>query len=362
MGFDGIKDQETAVHLLRNVLRTGRIPNAMLFWGPGGVGKRLTAIEMAKALNCREREHDACDDCLSCRRVSSGNHPDVRVIVPARRSRLIDLEAITEVTELASLRPYESPWRVFVLQDADRLTPPAQNRFLKTLEEPPGNSLFLLTTEYPRLLLPTIRSRCQPVRFRALRPDTVTGLLMEQRDLPPETAAAIAGLAQGQMSRALDLVDAEKREVALAVTQRLEEDYDPVALAEEFTQSLAEQRKLVEASVQSETGRDESRDLSPEEREELKAEQMALVDALCRRDMLEYLYLLEAWYRDQLVYEATGQAEHVLNKDQLGRLEAEPARDPGAKIVAIENARKYLDRYVAEERVFRDLFFRLAAR
>jgi len=185
---------------------------------------------------------------------------------------------------------------------------------------------------------------------------------MEQRDLPPETAAAIAGLAQGQMSRALDLVDAEKREVALAVTQRLEEDYDPVALAEEFTQSLAEQRKLVEASVQSETGRDESRDLSPEEREELKAEQMALVDALCRRDMLEYLYLLEAWYRDQLVYEATGQAEHVLNKDQLGRLEAEPARDPGAKIVAIENARKYLDRYVAEERVFRDLFFRLAAR
>ncbi len=207
MGFTAIQDQETAIQLLRNVLRRERVPSAFLFWGPDGIGKHMTAVEMARAVNCREIEDDACDQCLSCRKVTSGNHPDIQTIVPAKRSRLIDTDTIGEVMEMASLRPREGIRRVFIILDADRLTAAAQNRFLKTLEEPPGHSLFLLTSAHPRVILPTIRSRCQLVRFRILRPETLTGILERSRDLPADMARSIAALAQGQVSRAFDLLD-----------------------------------------------------------------------------------------------------------------------------------------------------------
>ena len=353
-----------ALRFLRSVLGRGRIPNALLFWGPDGVGKRLTALELAKALVCKDIEDgkgEACDLCLACRKVGTGNHPDVRMIVPARKSRLIDLDTITEVTATASLRPHESSWRVFIIQDADRLTIPAQNRFLKTLEEPPGNSLFILTSAYPRVLLPTIRSRCQPVRFRTLQTETVVELLLERREVPDQTALSIAALAQGQMSRALDLVDSGRRESVLDMIGRLAEGDDPVILAEEFVKVLADQRQRVHEAVEAGLPPDEAAAMSPEERERLKEEQLALVDALCKRDILEHLYLFETWYRDQLVFGATHVPDQVLNQDQMDRLQSEPVSAPDEKITAIERARTHLDRFIAEERVFVNLFLALAA-
>jgi DNA polymerase-3 subunit delta' len=361
MSFAAVRDQEVALRLLRNVLTRARVPNAMLFWGPGGVGKRMAALELTKAVNCAEAAGDACDACLSCRKVASGNHPDVRVVSPAKKSRLIDLEMLTEVTELATLRPFEGAWRVFILEDAERLTPPAQNRFLKTLEEPPGNSLFLLTTEHPRLLLPTIRSRCQLVRFRALRPETVAELLRERRDLSDAQAAALAALAQGQMTRALDLVDSERRTISLTLAGRLSAGDDPVVLAEEFVKTLGDQQKLIESAVDAQLEPGENESLTPEEREERKQARMAAVSARYQRELLEYLYLLETWYRDLLVLERTGDRAALLNHDQADALEkASPGR-AAEKIAAIEQARVYLERYISEDRIFRDLFLTLAS-
>lgn len=363
MSFSHIRDQEVPIRLLQNVLRHGRLPNGLLFWGPGGVGKRLTAIEMAKAINCRESADDACDTCLSCRKVASGNHPDVKSVVPVKKSRIIDVETVNGVNELASLRPYESDWRVFILHDADRMGLPAQNHFLKTLEEPPGRSLFILLTEFPRMLLPTIRSRCQMVRFRPLSPATVVDLLRQQRDLPDDLAESVAALSQGQMSRALDLLDSEKRAVVLTVVERLAQGHDPLLLAEEFTKSLEVRRKQIEAGVAAEGSDTQSAEAyAPEDRERARAEQSALVDALCRRDIIEYLYLFETWYRDELVYAATGGAGRLLNRDRQARLaQSAGSADPSRKILAIERARRYLDKFINEERVFRDLFFALAA-
>ncbi len=360
MSFRDVRDQEVPIRLLQNMLRRNRIPNGLLFWGPSGVGKRLTAMAMARAVNCAEGDADACGVCLSCRKVTSGNHPDVKVVVPVRRARVINVETVEGINEFAALRAFESAWRVFVILDAERMNPAAQNHFLKTLEEPPGNSLFILVTEFPRVLLPTIRSRCQQVRFGALRPETVADILRRERDLPPDLAQSIAGLSQGQVSRALDLVDSEKRAVALEVSRRLADGDDPLALAEEFAKHLAAQREQIAAKA----GLDESGlvDASREDIESIKAEEKARVDAEYRRDIMEYLYLLETWYRDVAVYSVMGDASHVLNRDQIARLEAAA---PGAApleqtVAAIEKARIYLERFIKEERVFRDLFFTLA--
>lgn len=361
MSFAGIRDQETAVRFVRNILSADRIPNGLLFYGPGGVGKRLTALELAKAVNCRERSGDACDTCLPCRKVMSGNHPDIRQVSPSEKTRLIKKAEIDEINELAALRPFESQWRIFIIKDADRMNPPAQNHFLKTLEEPPGQSLFILLSEFPRVLLPTIRSRCQQVRFRALRRKTVKDLLERERDLPPDLAESIAGIAEGQMSRALDLVDSEKRTVVLDLTARLADGDDPVLMAEEFAGFLNDQRKQIEATLKADMAYDNADELSRADMERAKEERLAQLTAMVKRDMLDYLYLLETWYRDEMVYATTRDRERVWNRDHLDRLESTPAGNAVEKLRAIETARVYLDRFINEERVFRDLFMTLAA-
>lgn len=350
------------MRLMRRILSQGRIPNALLFWGPGGVGKALAALELAKALNCKERPDDACDDCLPCRKVIHRNHPDVNTITPKAKSRTISVDDITDVNEICSLRPFESQWRTVIFHDAERMNPPAQNHFLKMLEEPPGRTLFILISEFPRELLPTIRSRCQLVRFRSLRPETVLELLRRERDLPPDQAEAIAALSQGRMDRALDLVDSDKRNIALHIVAQLRDGGDPVELAEEFAKNLEAQRKQIEAAIDAELKIDHDDAADVQDKQALRELRLAHTAAAIRRAILDYLFLWETWYRDEMVFAATANESKILNRDCLDRFRDRVSTAPDKKIAAVEKARYYLDRFVNEERVFRDLFFALAAR
>ena len=361
MSFSDIRDQGVASRLLRNALERERIPNAMLFWGPSGVGKRLAALEFAKAISCPEADTDACDACLSCRKIQHDNHPDVLRVVPLKKSRTIDVATIDNIIEMAYLRPFEGEWRIFIIQEADRMRPPAQNHLLKTLEEPPGRSLFILLSEQPQLLLPTIRSRCQMLRFRSLSPATVKHLLMRERTITDESASSIASVSQGQMSRAFDLVDSDKRSVVFDVIARLSSGEDPLAVSVDFAKYLSSQKVQLEAGVKESIAAGPINELSKEDREQIKEQQSALAGALGRRAIMELLYLMETWYRDTLVYSATGDASRVLNQDQLALLEGAEVTRSAEKIGAIAKARLYLERFLNEERVFRDLFFALAS-
>lgn len=360
MALGDIRDQEVPVRFLRSILHQDRIPNGLLFYGPSGVGKGLAAVAFAKMLMCPQHEDADHPHAVAARKIDHGNHPDLHTVAPVKKSRIIDVEAIDGIIELASLRPMEAPWRVFILHEADRMRGPAQNHLLKTLEEPLGRSVFILVTEYPQLLLPTIRSRCQRVRFGRLRPETVRAILQEERDLDADEAETIAGLAQGQMTRAFDLVDSDKRDIILDIVQRLQEGNDPLALSEEFAGYVASQRHALEAAMKAAAEPDEVAERSKDDREQIKAEQAAVLDAQARRDILELLYLLEMWYRDVLVYSATGDAELVLNQDQKALLESSGGSGLEDKLAAVEKARLYLERFITEERVFRDLFFALA--
>jgi len=357
MSLASVKDQEVAIRLLRNLVERQRVPNGLLFWGPSGVGKCLTALAFAKALNCVEAAGDACGECIACRKIDHSNHPDVRILAPKDKSRLIKREEIDEVNEFASLRPFESKWRIFILLDAERMNITAQNHFLKTLEEPPGSSLFILISEHPRVLLPTIRSRCQSVRFRALRRETVSALLRRDRDLPQDLSDAIAEISEGQMTRALDLVESEKRDVVLSLVEKIATGTDPVVLAEEFSAFLNDQRKRIESAVKAESGSDAQN----EDAERAKEDRLAALAAIVQKDIVEYLYLLQTWYRDELVATTANGMDRIWNKDRRKSI-GQSGGDNAAKIAAIEEARVNLDRFIPEERVFRELFFALAAK
>lgn len=360
MQLDDVRDQEVPTRFLRRLIALNRIPNGLLFWGPAGVGKTQTALAFAKALLCPDHADPASPDAAVARKIDHGNHPDLRIVAPVKKSRNIDVEAIDSIIEMASLRPTQSDWRVIIISDAERMRGPAQNHLLKTLEEPLGRTVFVLITEYPQFLLPTIRSRCQRVRFGRLRPETVRDILVRVREVESQRAEAIAMVAQGQMSRALDLVDSDKRDVVLDLVARLADGEEPLSVAEEFSAYIASQRTAIESQMKAAPTPDADADLSKEAREEIKDELAAVADAHARRDILDLLYLLETWYRDVLVYGTTRDASLVLNRDRIEALQGLADDAAAEKLAAIEKARVYLERFITEDRVFRDLFFTLA--
>lgn len=208
-GFDALVGQEAAVEALRRAIASGRLPHALLLYGPEGVGKATCAGVLARALNCAASGYvDACGRCVSCRKVARGLHPDVMWIAPAGAGGMIKVGQVDDVIAAVAFRPYEGRRRVVVIDEAHRLNPASQNRLLKTLEEPPPSSMIVLVTPAPQSLLATVRSRCQALRFRPL-PLQALRRRLEREGLPAEEARLRAALCSGSLGRAIDFDLAE---------------------------------------------------------------------------------------------------------------------------------------------------------
>ena len=211
-------------HLLQPIARAvarESLPPSLLFTGPDGVGKRLVAEALAQVLNCPSTTtadahgavaRDACGRCSVCRRIARGGFPDVTMIEPGETG-WITVEPVRDATQQAAYRPFEGRRRVVVIDQADRLVAQAQNALLKTLEEPPASSQFLLITARPDTLLPTVRSRCPQLRFGRLSAADVAEALMSRHEYDEKDARSAAAVADGSIGRALDMAS---REVAAA--------------------------------------------------------------------------------------------------------------------------------------------------
>lgn len=196
MTFRDILGQEHALLLLQKALISTRIGHAYLLYGPSGVGKRLTALQFAKALACRVASAEACDTCTACHKIATGNHPDVIFVSPDGAS--IRIEHIRAVQRQLSYKPYESQYTTVIIDGCESLTPPAANALLKTLEEPPESALLLLLTSKKDALPLTIISRCQLVPFRPLTPAHIRAILVRQ-GMDQATAAIASTLAEGRL-------------------------------------------------------------------------------------------------------------------------------------------------------------------
>lgn len=202
------------------MLTAGRVPGALLFSGEDGVGKKLFALELAKMLNCRAPQGvEACDRCSSCLRISQSKfpdysedkdnrdklvrseHPDVALARPF--NRLLRIGPMRELEQEANFRPFEGRARIFIVEEAEKLNESSSNALLKTLEEPPATSHLILTTSRPAALLPTIRSRCQMIRFAPLTPAEIETHLLSNKQVAPSDARLLSRLARGSIGRAL---------------------------------------------------------------------------------------------------------------------------------------------------------------
>ena len=206
MGFADIIGQQRTVRLLRRALARGQLPHAFLFTGMEGVGKQLTALTLAKAVNCQNAiDGDCCDHCLSCRKTASGNHPDIFAV--ESDGPFIKIEQIRAIQQRLRFRPLEGRCRVIVITDAQNMKIEAANAMLKILEEPPANNLLVLTALDTSALLPTIVSRCLHLSFHPLAAPDIADYLCRSHSVPPDRARLIAGLAGGSLSRAVVLLD-----------------------------------------------------------------------------------------------------------------------------------------------------------
>lgn len=237
MPLDQVVGHRRMVSLLSRAVARSTLPPALLFAGPAGIGKKRVALALAQAINCLEPasrdgiERDGCGNCPGCRRIARGVHPDVVLLVPGD-SGSIKIDTVRDVIADAGRRPFEARRRVVIIDEADALVEQAQNALLKTLEEPPPSSIFVLVSSLPDSLLTTVRSRCPRMRFGPLSPGEVAEVLVRDHKYSEAEARAAAVDAEGSVGRALsaesaDLVDA--RETATRVLQQVARGTDPVA-------------------------------------------------------------------------------------------------------------------------------------
>src|SRR6185436_572973 len=203
IGNDEVKES------LSRLMTGGRLPGSLLFTGEEGIGKKLFALELAKALNCRNRSGvEACDECSSCNRITNSTFPpfsgaddnkdrmiwsehgDVAMVRPYKQ--IIRVKPIRELEREANFRPFEGAARVFIVEDAEYMNDQAANALLKTLEEPAATSHLILTTTNSTALLATIRSRCQVIRFAPVAAAEIESFLIDKKKIAQADAKLLA--------------------------------------------------------------------------------------------------------------------------------------------------------------------------
>ncbi|MDI7261515.1 MAG: DNA polymerase III subunit delta', partial [Thermodesulfobacteriota bacterium] len=206
MSFKDVMGHERPINLLQRAIAQDKVVHSYLFLGNEGIGKTLVALQFAKALNCLEGEEkkgDACDHCPSCKKIDHRLHPDVMLIEPEGQTLKVD--QVREMQRELSFRPYEGKRRVCILTAADRMAPNMSNALLKTLEEPPLHTVIILLANNPRLMLPTILSRCQLIRFNPLPTPSVSHWLMKEKGFEEKEAHLLASLSEGSPGKALEI-------------------------------------------------------------------------------------------------------------------------------------------------------------
>lgn len=338
MAFRDVVNQDHAILLFRSAVRAGKVGHAYLLVGPSGVGRRTLALAFAQFLNCERPDGDACGECDPCRRIVSGNHPDVRILDVARgkffeapekdyRGKEIPIDQIRALRQDAAYPPYQGRRKVYIIADAERMNPSSSNSLLKILEEPPARITFILVAESAVALLPTIVSRCQLVRCSYLRADQIERALVERWQVDEGRASVLSALADGRLGRALEWAASEER---LAARDRL---LDLLPALEEG--DLLVRLDAAEALVKETQGKEG--DLLP-----------------------ELLDLAVLWYRDLLVWKQLQEPALLVNRDrqsQIARLAGEYGEAMlGARLEAVEAAKESLRRNVNARLALEKLF------
>ena len=277
--FKDVVGHKDILKYISSAVENNRVSHAYILNGERGSGKKMLANLFAMTLLCETGDNEPCGKCHSCKQAESGNHPDI-IRVTHEKPNSISVDDIrTQVNNTVDIKPYQGPYKVYIIPQADMMTPQAQNAILKTIEEPPSYAVFLLLTENAETLLPTIRSRCVMMKLRNIKDQLVKKYLMEQLEVPDYKADVCVAFAQGNMGKAIMLANSEYFN----------------EIKEEVVHLL---RNIDEMTV-------------PDLMEAVKR------CMIYKMEISDYLDMIAIWYRDVLIYKATRSVDRVVFSDQM---------------------------------------------
>ena len=277
--FKDVVGHKDILKYISSAVENNRVSHAYILNGERGSGKKMLANLFAMTLLCETGDNEPCGKCHSCKQAESGNHPDI-IRVTHEKPNSISVDDIrTQVNNTVDIKPYQGPYKVYIIPQADMMTPQAQNAILKTIEEPPSYAVFLLLTENAETLLPTINSRCVMLKLRNIKDTLIKKYLMENLEIPDYKADMCTAFAQGNMGRAIMLANSdhfnEIREEAVQLLKHINEM--------ELNEFVAAVKNI----------------------------------SVYILEITDYLDIIMIWYRDVLLYKATKEIDKVVFKDQL---------------------------------------------
>ena len=277
--FKDVVGHKDILKYISSAVENNRVSHAYILNGERASGKKMLANLFAMTLLCETGDNEPCGKCHSCKQAESGNHPDI-IRVTHEKPNSISVDDIrTQVNNTVDIKPYQGPYKVYIIPQADMMTPQAQNAILKTIEEPPSYAVFLLLTENAETLLPTINSRCVMLKLRNIKDTLIKKYLMENLEIPDYKADMCTAFAQGNMGRAIMLANSdhfnEIREEAVQLLKHINEM--------ELNEIVAAVKNI----------------------------------SVYKLEITDYLDIIMIWYRDVLLYKATKEIDKVVFKDQL---------------------------------------------
>ena len=307
--FRDIIGQEQIKEHLRNALITDKVSHAYIINGEKSSGKEFIAKVFAMALQCEKGGEEPCQECHSCKQALSNNHPDI-IRVAHEKPNTISVDDIrAQVNNDVGIKPYSGPRKIYIINEAEKMTPQAQNALLKTLEEPPAYAVILLLTANVNSLLPTILSRCVVLNMKPVADELVKKYLMEQLQVPDYKAEVCVAFARGNIGKAKALASSEDFENVKAEALSLLKYIQDM----ELNEIISAIKKITEYKL----------------------------------EINDYLDICAIWYRDALLFKATHDVNHLVFREEIQALRrtAQHSSYEGIETIlkALETAKRRLD-------------------
>lgn len=264
---------------MQNVIATNKVSHAYIIQGEKGMGKAYIANIFAMALQCESKEYVPCQTCHSCRQVLSKNQPDIIHVIHEKPNSIGIDDIRLQVNQNIGIKPYASPYKIYIIDEAEKMTTQAQNALLKTLEEPPAYGIIIILVNNLELLLPTILSRCVTLHMKPVVEDQIKEYLMEVVQVPDYKADFAAAFARGNIGKAKSLATSEDFDMIRREAITLMKYVDEMEIAE----IIATIKKISEYKV----------------------------------DIQEYLDIIITWFRDVLLFKATNDANYLVFKEEI---------------------------------------------
>lgn len=299
-GFAEIIGHEQIIQHLKNAIEMDKISHAYIFNGPDQSGKKMLAEAFAMALQCERGASEPCMECRSCNQAANHNQPDIIYVTHDKPNTLSVADIRSQLVNDIEVKPYSSKYKIYIVDEAEKMNQQAQNALLKTIEEPPAYAVILLLTSNADAFLPTILSRCVTLNLKVVADDKIKKFLMERWRVPDYQADVCVAFAQGNVGKAVALASSDSfGELKAAAVQLLKRCHE-IELYE-FKEAI---KQISEYKLQ----------------------------------IYDYLDIMMIWYRDILIYKAMTDVNRLIFKDEVYDIKKQASKSSYSGVEAILEA------------------------